>query len=59
LALLKNIGVIHVSIGGKTVQALSAHVGDQIKRILRLAGHGISIYTVGAGGGDPNPTVLE
>lgn len=45
LALLKTIQVIHVSVGGVTIRGLSAHVDDQVKRILRLAGHDISIYT--------------
>ncbi|MFS0722462.1 hypothetical protein [Paenibacillus sp. 1P07SE] len=60
LALLKTIGVIHVLIGGKTVRGLlSAHVDDQVKHILRLAGHNISIYTDAVGVDDPKqPTTL-
>jgi hypothetical protein len=60
LALLKTIQVIHVSIGGATVRGLSAHVDDQIKRILRLAGHDISIYTdTATGTSKKQPSTLE
>jgi transposase len=45
LALLKTIQVIHVTLGGNRIRGLSAHVDDQVKRIIRLAGHDISIYT--------------
>lgn len=60
LALLKTIQVIHVSVGGTTVRGLSAHVDEQVKRILRLAGHDISIYTdTAAGSSKKQPTMLE
>ena len=60
LALLKTIQVIHVSTGGTTVRGLSAHVDDQVKRILRLAGHDISIYTdTAAGSSKKQPLALE
>ena len=60
LALLKTIQVIHVSIGGTTVRGLSAHVDDQVKRILRLAGYDISIYTDAAAAPGPKQrTSLE
>ncbi|SDT35902.1 Transposase [Paenibacillaceae bacterium GAS479] len=45
LALLKTIQVIHVTMDGTRIRGLSAHVDDQVKRIIRLAGHDISIYT--------------
>ncbi len=49
LALLKTIQVIHVTLGETRMRGLSAHVDDQVKRIIRLAGHDISIYTNTAG----------
>ncbi|MNQ86716.1 hypothetical protein D3C85_1019160 [compost metagenome] len=45
LAMLKTIQVILVTTEGHTMRGLSAHVDDQVKRIVRLAGHDISIYT--------------
>ncbi|HUC93639.1 MAG TPA: IS1634 family transposase [Paenibacillus sp.] len=45
LAMLKTIQVIFVTTEGHTVRGLSAHVDEQVKRIVRLAGYDISIYT--------------
>lgn len=45
LAMLKSIQVIVGTMGEQRIRAVSAHVNDNVKRIVRLAGYDIAIYT--------------
>jgi len=45
LAMLKSIQVIVATMGEQRIRAVSAHVSDNVKRIVRLAGYDIAIYT--------------
>lgn len=48
LAMLKSIQVITAKVEDRTVRAVSAHVNDNVKRIVRLAGYDMAIYTAQA-----------
>ncbi|MCF2941897.1 IS4 family transposase, partial [Paenibacillus alkaliterrae] len=45
LAMLKSIQVILVQVEGRTIRTVSAHVNDNVKRVVRLAGYDMAIYT--------------